>query len=63
MSKTKKTRHICWHETFACKCVCNDKKRWNNGKCICECKELIEKGRCDIGFICNPSICECECDK
>ena len=29
----------------------------------CECKELIEKGICDKGFIWNPSNCECECDK
>ena len=26
-------------------------------------KELIDKGVCDKGFICNPSNCECECDK
>ena len=42
-----------------CKCrlyasVCNNKQRWNNDKCRCECKELIEKGRCDNGFIWNP---------
>ena len=24
---------------------------------------MIVKGRCDKGFICNPSNCECECDK
>ena len=29
----------------------------------CECKELIDKGTCDKGFIWNPSNCECECDK
>ena len=28
-----------------------------------ECKELIDKGVCDKGFIWNPSNCECECDK
>ena len=38
-----------------CKCrldasVCNDKQRWNNGKCRCQCKELIEKVRCNDGF-------------
>ena len=22
--------------------VCNNKQRWNNRKCRCECKELIE---------------------
>ena len=29
----------------------------------CQCKELIDKGVCDEGFIWNPSNCECECDK
>ena len=24
---------------------------------------MIDKGRCDDGFIWNPSTCECECDK
>ena len=32
-------------------------------KCRCECKELIDKGMCDKGFVWNPSNCECECDK
>ena len=32
-------------------------------KMWCECKELIDKGVCDKGFIFNPSNCECECDK
>ena len=39
------------------------KKRWNEGKCRCECKELIDKGMYDKGFIWNPSNCESECDK
>ena len=43
--------------------VCNNKQRWNEDKCRCECKELIDKGMCDTGFIWNPSNCECECDK
>ena len=30
---------------------------------MCECKELIDKGVCNNGFIWNPSNCECECDK
>ena len=25
--------------------------------------KLINKGICDKGYIWNPSICECECDK
>ena len=68
MSRTNETRHIKWHETCKCKCrldasVCNNKQRWNNGKCQCECKELIDKGICDKGYIWNPSNCKCECDK
>ena len=43
--------------------VCNNKQRWNEDKCWCECKDLIDKGSCDKRFIWNPSICECECDK
>ena len=39
------------------------RKRWNEDKCRCECKELIDKALCDKGFILNPSNCECECDK
>ena len=30
---------------------------------MCECKELIDKGVCDKGFIWNLRNCECECDK
>ena len=43
--------------------VCNDKQPWNNEKPRCECKELIDKGRCDKGFIWNLKTCECKCDK
>ena len=48
-----------WYETCKCKCrldinVCNNKQRWNEDKCRCE---------CDKGFIRNPSNCEYECDK
>ena len=32
-------------------------------KCTCQYKKLIDKVRCDDGFIWNPSTCECECDK
>ena len=68
MSRTNETRHIEWHKTCKCKCrldasVCNNKQRWNEGKCRCECKELIDKGMCDKGIIWNPSNCECECNK
>ena len=58
-----------WHKTCKCRCrldarsVCNNKQRWNEDKCRCECKELIDKGMCDKGFVWNPSNCECECDQ
>ena len=66
--RTNKTRHIEWHKTGKCKCrlnasVCNNKQRWNNDKCRCSFKELIDKGICDKGFTWNPSNCEYECDK
>ena len=32
-------------------------------KCRCECKELVEKGICDKGFIWNSNNCELECDQ
>ena len=61
MSRTYEIKkNIKWHET--CKCesrldaiVCNDKQRWNNDTCRCQCKELIHKGVCDKDFIWNPS--------
>ena len=43
--------------------VCNNKQRYNNNKCRCECTELIDKGICDKGNIWNSSNCKCECDK
>ena len=57
-----------WHETCKCKCrlyasVYNTKQCWNNDKCRCECKELIDKGTCDKVSIWNPGNCECEYDK
>ena len=56
MSRTNETRYIEQHETCKCECkfdanVYNNKQRWNKNKCSCECKELIDKGVCDKGFI------------
>ena len=56
MSRTNETRHIKWHETCKCRCrlnasVYNNKQWWNENKCMCECKELIDKGVCNKGFI------------
>ena len=67
MSMTNKPRYINLHETCKCRSdanVCNNKQHWHEDKCRCECKELIDKGSCDKGFIWNPSKCECDklCD-
>ena len=44
--------------------ICNNKQRWNQDKCRCECIEKLSgKGICDKGFVWNPGNCECECDK
>ena len=68
ISRKNETRYINLHETCKWKyrldaSVCDNKQRWNEGKCRCECKELIGKGICDKGFIWNPRNCECECYK
>ena len=68
MSRTNETRHREWHKMRKCECrldasVCNNRQRWNDDKCRCDFKELIDKGVCDKGSIWNPSNCECECDK
>ena len=43
--------------------VCNNKQHWNDDKCWCECKELIDKGACNKGYAWNTNNCDCECDK
>ena len=68
MTLTNETRHIKWHETYKCICrldksICNSKQQWNKDKYRCECKELIDKGVCDEGYVSNPSNCECGWDK
>ena len=50
------TRHIKGHETYKCKCrldasICNSKQGWDDNKCRCECKELIDKEIWDKGFV------------
>ena len=56
INRTNETRHIKWHETCKCICrldkiICNSKQRWNEDKCRFECKELIDKGVCDKGYV------------
>ena len=52
MSRTNETRQIKWHKKCKCICrldkiICNNKQKWNKGKCRCECKELIDEGVCN----------------
>ena len=69
MSWNNQTKHIELHETCKCKhrldaSVCNNKQKWIEDKCRCECKkELIDKERCDKMSIWNPRGCNFECDK
>ena len=60
MSRINETRHIKWHKTCKYRCrldasIFNNKQRWNDDNCSCECKESIDKRICDKGFIWNPS--------
>ena len=68
MSRTNEMRHMSLCKTCSCKfrldpSVYNKKQRWNSDKCRCEFKELIATGKFHDGFVWNPSIWECECDK
>ena len=56
MSRTNEARFIEWHETCKWECkfggnICNNKQRWNKNKCKCECKEVIDKGVFNKGFL------------
>ena len=66
MEESNKNRE--WCKTCKCKCrsnssVFNNKQRWNEDKCRCESRELVDKIRFDKGFIWNPTNWNCECDK
>ena len=68
ISRTNEPKSINWHETSKCVCrldkiIYNNKEGWNKDKCRCQCKELIDQGVCDQGFIFSRSNCESECDK
>ena len=68
MSWSNQTKHIKWQESCKYECklnssVCNNKQRWNEDKCRCESKELVDKQECDKRFIFNPSTCNCQCNK
>ena len=63
------TRKITWHKTCKpicrfTKAECNDKQECDENKCRYECKEdLIDKLKCDKGYMWNPSTCTWECNK
>ena len=47
MLRITEARLIELHKTCKCKCklhasLCNNKQRWNEDKCRCECRELID---------------------
>ena len=68
ISRKNQTKQIKWYENCKCKCrsnssVCNNKQKLNEDRCRCECKKIVDKQRCDKGFIWNPSSCNCECKK
>ena len=61
MSWKNKTKQIKWHECCKCICrldpiICNNKQKWNKGKCRYE--SLINK-KCGNKFW-NPNSCKCE---
>ena len=52
MSRSNESRSINLYETCKCICrlnkiICNSKQGWNEDKCRCECKELIDKAVCN----------------
>ena len=67
MPAINKTRHIEWHETCKYKfrldaSISNNKQGWSSEKYRYKCKELIDKGLCEKGFIWKPSNCKCKYD-
>ena len=67
--RLSETRNVLWHESCKCTCklnssVCNNKQIWNGDTCRCDCNEdFTGIINCTKGCTCNPSTCECQCDK
>ena len=62
ISQQNTTKQTKWHESCECVCrlnliACNNKQKWNEDKCRCEC--LFDK-KCDHDFVWNASNCEFE---
>ena len=43
--------------------VFDSKQKRNHKECWRECKELNDWGSCEKGYMWNPSMCDCECNK
>ena len=62
ISRKHVLKNISFHQSCKCGClldekVCNNKQKWNEKKCRCECLEIK---KCEIGFSWNAINCGCE---
>ena len=65
ISRKNVLKNISFHQSGKCGCllnekVCNNKQKWNEEKCRCECLEIKA---CEIGFSWNTVNCSCEIKK
>ena len=65
ISRKNVLRNISFHQSCKCDClldekVCNNKQKWNESKCRCECLEIKY---CDVGTFFNVINCSCEMKK
>ena len=56
-----KTKSVKFHESYKCDCllnstVCNDKQKWNNNKCRCECLRIEN---CEDDYFWDVINCKC----
>ena len=69
LMKLNETRNVLWHESCKCVCklnssVCNNKQIWNSDTCRCDFNEDFAGIICCAkGYMWNPSINECQCDR
>ena len=65
ISKRHVLKNISFHQSCKRGClldetICNNKQKWNESKCRCECLEIKD---CDVGFSWNVTSCSCEMKK
>ena len=69
LMRLNETHNVLWYESCKCVCrlnssVCNSKQIWNSNTCRCDCNEdFAGIINCAKGYMWNPSISECQCDK